>query len=141
LSRGSLFNRKGSKEKIKKIALYSISVVISILILISILSVFVPEEKKALIGLATAEDSEHRSLSKTTYIINLMFCTTILVLGIVGYKKNNNSALLTIGVAFGLFGTSHFLTLLSLGDALEVPLVAIRMSAYLLVTLAMYLSI
>ena len=143
MSKGSLFHRDRSKKKSKQTAIYISVIAVSVLVLFSILQIISPLGGP-LTGSASSEggeDADQRSLSKSVYLVNLLFTVTILVLGIAGYKKNKDGALLTIGIAFGLFGVSHFLTLLGLGDPLEVLLISIKMSAYLLVTLAMYLSL
>lgn len=45
---------------------------------------------------------------------------------------------LYVGIAFGLFGVSHLMTLLGLKDALEIVLIVVRTLAYLLVAFALY---
>ncbi|MFZ7137651.1 MAG: hypothetical protein ACOWW1_04445 [archaeon] len=72
------------------------------------------------------------------YIMNLTLCIIILVLGIFGYRKQNNTVPLYVGVAFGLFGVSHLATILGFKDALELFLIIIRTIAYLLVVFALY---
>ena len=72
------------------------------------------------------------------YLTNLVLCAIILVLGIVGYKRSDEMWLLFIGIAFGLFGVSHLLTLLGLKEALTTLLIAIRTLAYLLVAFTLF---
>ncbi len=72
------------------------------------------------------------------YITNLILCIIILVLGCIGYKKSGDMSPLWIGIAFGLFGVSHLMTLLGLKDALTTFLIVIRTIAYLLVVFALY---
>ena len=67
------------------------------------------------------------------YLTNLVLCAIILVLGIVGFRRSEESWPLFIGIAFGLFGVSHLLTLLGMEEALETALIGIRMLAYVLV--------
>lgn len=70
--------------------------------------------------------------------VNLVLCIIILVFGIVGYRRSGRAFPLYIGIAFGLFGVSHLLTILGLKDALAGLLIAVRAAAYLLVVFAMY---
>jgi uncharacterized membrane protein (UPF0136 family) len=72
------------------------------------------------------------------YIINLMLCIIILVLGVFGYRKTGNPVPLYVGVAFGLFAVSHLATILGLKDSLEAVLIVIRTAAYLVVIVALY---
>ena len=71
-------------------------------------------------------------------IVNLILCIIILGLGIWGYNKKKDAVPLYIGIAFGLFGVSHILTLLGLASTLTVLLIVIRLIAYLLVVFALY---
>ena len=71
-------------------------------------------------------------------LTNLVLCAIILALGIVGYKRSDETWLLFIGIAFGLFGVSHLLTLLGLKEALTTFLIVIRTLAYLLVAFTLY---
>jgi len=71
-------------------------------------------------------------------IVNLVLCVIILALGIWGYSKKKNDVPLYIGIAFGLFGVSHLLTLLGLAAGLTAFLIVIRLIAYLLVVFALY---
>ncbi len=72
------------------------------------------------------------------YLTNLILCVIILALGIIGYKKGGNKTPLYIGIAFGLFGVSHLLTLLDLKETLTTFLIVIRTLAYLLVIFTLY---
>ncbi len=72
------------------------------------------------------------------YIINLVLCIIIFVLGFLGYKKGGNSIPLYVGIAFGLFGVSHLATILGFKEALEAVLIVIRTVAYLAVIIALY---
>ena len=74
------------------------------------------------------------------YVTNLVLCIIILVFGCLGYKKSGDKLPLYIGVAFGLFGVSHLVTLLGLKEALTVFLIVIRTIAYLMVAFALYLA-
>ena len=70
--------------------------------------------------------------------VNLVLCIIILALGIWGYSKKKGDVALYIGIAFGIFGISHLLTLLGLAAGLTAFLIAIRLIAYLLVVFALY---
>ena len=70
--------------------------------------------------------------------VNLVLCIVILAFGIVGYRRSGMAFPLYIGIAFGLFGLSHLVTLLGMKDALAGVLIVIRTLAYLLVAFALY---
>jgi uncharacterized membrane protein (UPF0136 family) len=74
----------------------------------------------------------------TITIINLILCVIILCIGIWGYNKKKAAMELYIGIAFGLFGVSHLLTLLGMAASLDVLLIIVRLAAYLLVIFALY---
>ena len=73
------------------------------------------------------------------YIVNLILCVIILILGLVGRRRSGNNLPLYIGIAFGLFGLSHLATLMGLKDSLSTVLIIVRTAAYLLVVFALYL--
>ena len=73
------------------------------------------------------------------YLTNLVLCAIILVLGIVGFRRSEEAWPLFIGIAFGLFGISHLLTLLGMRTALETVLIGIRTLAYVLVAGTLFL--
>jgi hypothetical protein len=70
--------------------------------------------------------------------INLILCVIILVFGIWLYVRKKYDVPLYIGLAFGLFGFSHLLTLLGLAAGVASLLIAVRIIAYLLVVFALY---
>jgi len=72
------------------------------------------------------------------YLTNFILCVIILVLGIIGYKKRGDKTPLYIGIAFGLFGVSHLLTLVGLKETSTTFLIVIRTIAYLSVAFALY---
>jgi len=72
------------------------------------------------------------------YVVNLVLCIIILALGCWGYRKTGDRVPMYVGIAFGLFGVSHLVTLLGLKEALETVLIAIRTLAYLIVVFALY---
>lgn len=72
------------------------------------------------------------------YVVNLLLCIIIVALGYWGYKKSKDMVPLYVGLAFGLFGVSHFAILLGLRETLGSILIAIRSLAYLIVIFALY---
>jgi len=72
------------------------------------------------------------------YVVNLVLCIIILALGCWGYRKTEDRVPMYVGIAFGLFGVSHLVTLLGLKEALETVLIVIRTLAYLIVVFALY---
>ena len=74
-------------------------------------------------------------------LVNLILCAVILVMGIWEYVRTKSRVELYVGIAFGLFGVSHLLTLLGLAAGLTLPLIIIRLLAYLIVIYALYIAI
>lgn len=72
------------------------------------------------------------------YVVNLVLCIIILALGCWGYRKTEDRVPMYVGIAFGLFGVSHLVTLIGLKEALETVLIVIRTLAYLIVVFALY---
>lgn len=72
-------------------------------------------------------------------ITNTVLCILILVLGCVGYSKSRDLPPLLIGIAFGIFGFSHVMTILGLQASLTTFLIVIRTIAYLMVAVSLYL--
>ncbi|MBM4240965.1 MAG: hypothetical protein FJ150_04800 [Euryarchaeota archaeon] len=72
--------------------------------------------------------------------INLFFCIIIVLLGYWAYKKIDNALPLYIGLAFGLFGISHFAILIGYKTS-EMGLIIIRTFAYLIVIFALYKTV
>ncbi len=77
----------------------------------------------------------------TVVLTNLILCIIILSMGIWEYIRTRSRVELYVGAAFGLFGVSHLLTLLGLSAGLTVPLIIIRLLAYLLVIFGLYTAI
>ncbi|MCX6005162.1 MAG: hypothetical protein NT082_05770 [Chloroflexi bacterium] len=71
-------------------------------------------------------------------MINLVLCVVILVMGIWEYTKSKSWLPLYIGIAFGLFGVSHLITMLGLGTGLSGVIIMVRLLAYVLVIFALY---
>jgi hypothetical protein len=69
--------------------------------------------------------------------INLVLCIVILALGIWAFIKKKWDVPLYIGIAFGLFGVSHTLTLMGLAASLDAFIIVIRIIGYLLVIVAL----
>ncbi len=70
--------------------------------------------------------------------INLLLCIVILLLGYLVYRKQEKISALLIGIAFGMFGVSHFSVLA--GIALpEVTFILLRICGYVLVAGALWL--
>ena len=78
--------------------------------------------------------------AKLIYLINLILCVIILVFGIWGYQKKKNLPGLMVGLAFGLFGGTHLVTLFDLQIQMESLLIVVRIIAYLMVAAALYLE-
>jgi hypothetical protein len=98
------------------------------------------------------------TVTVTITIVNLALSTIILILGIRAFLKQRADLAnfkrrtagtsmpvkalaipgiaLYIGIAFGLFGISHALTLAGLAKSLEMFIISIRIIAYLLVIVA-----
>ena len=71
-------------------------------------------------------------------VVNTVLCVAILILGLWGYIKGGYKLSLAIGIAFGLFGVSHIITILGLHENLTDVLIAIRVIAYLIVAFTLY---
>jgi hypothetical protein len=74
-------------------------------------------------------------------IINLILCVFIVTLGILEYSRTKSNIALCVGVAFGLFGISHLLTIIGLANSLTTLLIIIRVLAYLSVIYGLYVNI
>jgi CHASE2 domain-containing sensor protein len=72
--------------------------------------------------------------------INLALCIAIVVIGFLAWQRTRSWVILLVACAFALFGLSHLASLLGLSDDLDTPLIVIRVTAYLLVTLAVLLE-
>ncbi len=74
-------------------------------------------------------------------VINTVLCIIIVILGCLAYRKNQKMPPLFIGIAFGIFGLSHILTMIGFGESLMNFLIAIRAIAYLLVVFALFIMV
>ncbi len=70
-------------------------------------------------------------------LVDIVLCIVILILGIWGTRKHGDHVPIYIGIAFGLFGVSHILNILGLGEQLVTPLIIIRVLAYLIVIVSL----
>jgi hypothetical protein len=68
--------------------------------------------------------------------INLLLCIAIVAIGYLAWRRTRSFVILLVACAFALFGLSHLASLFGLSDDLDTPLIVIRVTAYLLVTLA-----
>jgi hypothetical protein len=70
--------------------------------------------------------------------VNLALCIVIFILGYWGYTGKGATPCPFSGIAFGLFGISHLVTLFGLAADWTNVLIAIRVVAYLTVIYALY---
>ncbi|MDD5634734.1 MAG: hypothetical protein PHW46_05625 [Candidatus Omnitrophica bacterium] len=68
--------------------------------------------------------------------VNAILCVIIFFLGYISYKRTKKTAMLLVGTAFAFFAISHFISLLNLQATLANFLAVLRISAYLLVMIA-----
>jgi len=73
-------------------------------------------------------------------ILNFVLSVIILIFGYWGYRKKRDLMPLYVGVAFGLFGLTHLLTVLGFREVLTNALLVIRTLGYLTVIYALYRS-
>ncbi len=72
------------------------------------------------------------------YIVNLLLCIIIVVLGYLIHKKTKSKMVVCVTIAFALFGISHLATILDIAAAYAYALIAIRITAYLAVVYGLY---
>ncbi len=72
------------------------------------------------------------------YAVNFVLCAIIFVLGVWGYQKKGDIVPLYVGIAFGIFGLTHLLTLLGFRQILTSVFIVIRTIAYLMVIFALF---
>jgi len=72
------------------------------------------------------------------YVMNLVLCSIIVILGYLTYRKSKEMIPIYIGMGFTLFGISHLATILGLKEMLSDALIVIRTLGYLLVIFALY---
>jgi uncharacterized membrane protein len=69
----------------------------------------------------------------TTALVNLTLCVIIVLVAIWAYMKKQTKLPLYVGVGFGLFGISHFATVIDVYSDLYDGLLVLRVIGYLLV--------
>jgi hypothetical protein len=74
----------------------------------------------------------------TITAMNFVLCVVIVALAIVAYSSKKNRIAMYIGVAFALFGISHFVNLVAPGPSFTDALLVIRTLGYLTVIFALY---
>ena len=72
------------------------------------------------------------------YIVNLVLCIIIVILGYLAYRKSKNTVPIYVGMGFALFGISHLATIFGLKETLSDVLIVIRTIGYLMVIFALY---
>ena len=70
--------------------------------------------------------------------INLLLCIVIFLLGFLVYRKQEKISALLIGIAFGMFGLSHFSVVTGIAFP-EVTFILLRICGYVLVAAALWL--
>ena len=70
--------------------------------------------------------------------INLILCIVIFVLGYLIYRRKEKIGALLIGIAFGMFGLSHFSVVAGITFP-EITFILLRICGYLLVAAALWL--
>ena len=70
-------------------------------------------------------------------VLNLLLCIVIVILSVIVYFRKKVTLPLCTGIAFGLFGLSHLMTLLGLADVLATFLMVDRTIAYLVIVYAL----
>jgi|SaaInlStandDraft_4_1057021.scaffolds.fasta_scaffold00871_19 hypothetical protein len=72
-------------------------------------------------------------ISSFVLIINFLLCATIFAFGLIIYKKTKTKAALYIGIAFALFGASHFIANFKDTKDFLFTLVGLSTTAYIFV--------
>jgi len=72
-------------------------------------------------------------------IVNFLLCLVILVMGFIIYRRKENFSAFMIGIAFGMFGLSHFTQLAGITSVPDVTFILIRVCGYILVIAALWL--
>jgi hypothetical protein len=70
--------------------------------------------------------------------INLLLCIVIFLLGFLVYRKQGKISAVLIGIAFGMFGLSHFSVLTGITFP-EITFILLRVCGYVLVAAALWL--
>jgi hypothetical protein len=80
------------------------------------------------------------SVTDPVAAINLLLCIVIFLLGCVMYRRKENISALLIGIAFGMFGLSHFSVVTGIAFP-EITFILLRICGYILVAAALWLLI
>jgi len=72
-------------------------------------------------------------------LVNLIFCIVILALGYFISRKRDNYSAFLIGIAFGMFGLSHFTQLFGITQIPEAVIILVRICGYLIIVSALWL--
>src|SRR5512145_583238 len=70
--------------------------------------------------------------------INLLLCVVVFLLGYLVYRKREQVSAILIGIAFGMFGISHFSVLAGIVFP-EITFILLRIGGYILVAAALWL--
>ena len=70
--------------------------------------------------------------------INLILCIVIFLLGYLVYRKQERISAFLIGIAFGMFGLSHFSVLSGIAFP-DVTFILLRICGYILVAAVLWL--
>ena len=77
----------------------------------------------------------------TITTVNLVLALVILGMGIWAYAAVKSRSMLYVGIGFGLFALAHLLSLLGLAASLGMPIMIVRILAYVMVIYAIYIVI
>ena len=80
------------------------------------------------------------SVTDPVAAINLLLCIVIFLLGLVMYRRKEKISALLIGIAFGMFGISHFSVVTGIAFP-EITFILLRICGYVLVAAALWLLI
>jgi len=78
------------------------------------------------------------SASNTVQIVNTLLCAAILITGYWGFRNSGKAISLLIGLAFGIFGLTHVISLLGFRAKATGFVIVARILAYLIVLVAIY---
>ncbi len=72
------------------------------------------------------------------YLVRLVICVIILVLGVWAYRRSLERLPLLVGIAFGLFGVYYLVVILGLEGIHQAGILILRYIGYLIVIYALY---
>ena len=73
----------------------------------------------------------------TLYVINLVFCAVIVIVGLMGWRQSKKSFLLYLSIASALFGLSYLSIFFGVAS-MEAFMIVTRVAAYLIVLFTLY---